>query len=467
MVRVAEVVEVAPTSERPRRGASAAALAAIRGDSPATPRKKSINRVTSAERKTPSAKRTPPASPNPVVKKSPKASSFKATSSSEDDTAASMRDKRKELVLHKRPVLVLVRFFEKMYGWSLRGIRSLLTSQLFLFCFLPLCVVYAFGSAVEGPHQPAFKEIGVWLEFTMWWLGLGILSSIGLGTGMHSGLLFLFPHIFFVVSSAEKCGHLNFDTRMNMWNSVMRPGDTFDCLTPATPAAYDTNVPFISLIVKCMLACVVWGIGTAIGELPPYATAYAARLAGKEDEFEEMLAESEIDNKDVVARMKKWMIDIVEKWGFWGVLLLSSWPNALFDLTGLCCGHLLMPVTVFLSAVIIGKAFIKVNGQLVFFILLFSSKYRGEAVAKMAYMASLIGLDSSKITTALHIAAGKFSTGSAGQEDSKGLIGLAFQYGVLIIILMFVKSCVEQFAQSQQKQIDDATLAVLQEKKRK
>lgn len=28
-----------------------------------------------------------------------------------------------------------------------------------------------------------------------WWIGLGILSSIGLGTGMHSGLLFLFPHM--------------------------------------------------------------------------------------------------------------------------------------------------------------------------------------------------------------------------------------------------------------------------------
>jgi vacuole membrane protein 1 len=29
----------------------------------------------------------------------------------------------------------------------------------------------------------------------VWWVGLGVLSSIGLGTGMHSGLLFLFPHM--------------------------------------------------------------------------------------------------------------------------------------------------------------------------------------------------------------------------------------------------------------------------------
>lgn len=34
-----------------------------------------------------------------------------------------------------------------------------------------------------------------WTSYAVWWIGLGILSSIGLGTGMHSGLLFLFPHM--------------------------------------------------------------------------------------------------------------------------------------------------------------------------------------------------------------------------------------------------------------------------------
>ena len=33
------------------------------------------------------------------------------------------------------------------------------------------------------------------VQYLVWWVGLGILSSIGLGTGMHSGLLFLFPHM--------------------------------------------------------------------------------------------------------------------------------------------------------------------------------------------------------------------------------------------------------------------------------
>jgi hypothetical protein len=34
-----------------------------------------------------------------------------------------------------------------------------------------------------------------WTLYVVWWVGLGVLSSIGLGTGMHSGLLFLFPHM--------------------------------------------------------------------------------------------------------------------------------------------------------------------------------------------------------------------------------------------------------------------------------
>ena len=454
--------ESAPAPERPRRGASAAALVAIRGDS-ATP-KKPVTRTSSVERVA-----TPAAIVSPKSRASPKPTpraARKSVPAVDTEIQLSLRDKRKELVFHKQPMMVLIRFAEKVYGWSKSGIASLLSSQLFLFVFIPTCVVYLFGAAIEGPHQPLFREIYTWLRFAAWWMGLGVLSSIGLGTGMHSGLLFLFPHIFFIVSSAEKCGTLDFDARTNMWSHVMKPGDTFTCLHP-TPAAYDLHVTLAGLLVKSLGACLLWGIGTALGELPPYATAYAARLAGKEDEFEEMLAETEIDNKDVVARMKKWMLDIVQRHGFWGVLLLSSWPNALFDLTGICCGHVLMPLPIFLSAVIIGKAFIKVNGQMLLFTLLFANKYRSLAVSQLARVASIVGFDAGKITASLHQAVGKFSTGGAGQDESKSLFALLFQYGITLVILLFVKSCVEQFAQSRQKEIDDATIEVLESKKRK
>ena len=435
------------SSERPRRGASAAALAAIKGESPAqptTPRKATASRGVSVEKRT------------AVTRKAA------AVPEKKEGLAQELREKRKDLVFHKHPLLVTARFSEKVYSWCEVGLRNLLTSHFFLFVLVPLAVIYAFGVSIEGPHQPVFQEISTWLRFTVWWLGLGILSSIGLGTGMHSGLLFLFPHIFFVVATAEKCGHLDFDARLNMWANVMKPGDTFECLSE--PGEY--NVTLISLLVKSLVPCIIWGVGTALGELPPYATAYAARLAGREEEFEEVLLEAE-DQTDAIARMKKWMLRVVDKYGFWGVLLLSSWPNALFDLTGICCGHALMPFFTFLSAVIIGKAFIKVSSQLLVFTLLFSSKYRALAVGKIAGIAALFGLDYAKITLALHDVIGKFSTGGSGKEETSSVLALVFQYGISIVILLFVKSCIEQFAQARQKEIDENLLEPHENKKRK
>ena len=34
-----------------------------------------------------------------------------------------------------------------------------------------------------------------YLAWCAWWVGLGILSSVGLGTGLHTFLLYLGPHI--------------------------------------------------------------------------------------------------------------------------------------------------------------------------------------------------------------------------------------------------------------------------------
>lgn len=57
-----------------------------------------------------------------------------------------------------------------------------------------------------GRHTEELGKVELWFWYTVWWVGLGILSSIGLGTGMHSGLLFLFPHMLKVtVSSVKSC----------------------------------------------------------------------------------------------------------------------------------------------------------------------------------------------------------------------------------------------------------------------
>lgn len=51
---------------------------------------------------------------------------------------------------------------------------------------------------------------------------------------------------------------------------------------------------------------------------------------------------------------------VVCRHGFYGILLLAAWPNAAFDLCGICCGHFLMPFWSFFGATFIGKALFKV-----------------------------------------------------------------------------------------------------------
>ena len=43
------------------------------------------------------------------------------------------------------------------------------------------------------------------------WFVLGIMSSIGLGTGFHTGIIFVLPHINNIYQTANSCGHIEFD----------------------------------------------------------------------------------------------------------------------------------------------------------------------------------------------------------------------------------------------------------------
>ena len=63
--------------------------------------------------------------------------------------------------------------------------------------------------------------------------GLGILSSIGLGTGFQSGVLFMFPHIFRVYLVSQACKSTDFDSNSNMW--FRDTTDMFKCSPTSIP----------------------------------------------------------------------------------------------------------------------------------------------------------------------------------------------------------------------------------------
>lgn len=48
------------------------------------------------------------------------------------------------------------------------------------------------------------------LTWSLYWIGLGILSSVGFGTGLHTFILYLGPHIAKVTLAAYECNALNF-----------------------------------------------------------------------------------------------------------------------------------------------------------------------------------------------------------------------------------------------------------------
>jgi len=309
-----------------------------------------------------------------------------------DDDLEALRTKlaeaRKAIALSTQPITALRLFVLWLVGFLIMAVRKVLFSYITWFVALPLVAAYV--GAIQNfpdlflPPVCGEAEAGVlwWVELAskeiFWWMLLGILSSVGFGTGLHSGLMFLFPHVMQVVGAAEGC-----QTTVGLVPWYQHPCK-LDCATTTGPKDMST-VTMLRLWALVTVPCILWGIGTAVGELPPYLVSRAARRAGSKDEdFEAELAEARA-SKTIFSRMKVWTIDFTEKHGFLGVFLLASWPNAAFDMCGMCCGYLNMPFWTFFIATTLGKGVVKVNLQALFFINLFGST---------AFQILLTGLDS-------------------------------------------------------------------------
>ena len=149
----------------------------------------------------------------------------------------------------------------------------------------------------------------------LYWFGLGVLSTIGLGFGFHTGIFFLFPYI------------INY---------------------------YETqpSITILNTIIMCLPKIIIWGLGSAIGELPPYL------LALKYDR-----SNTEIIKNEKIKKILKLLYSKIDcsknHIRFISILLLSSWPNATFDMCGLMCGYYNIALKDFLIPTMIGKSLIK------------------------------------------------------------------------------------------------------------
>ncbi|XP_012525408.1 vacuole membrane protein 1 isoform X1 [Monomorium pharaonis] len=288
------------------------------------------------------------------------------------------------LTLWKHPVTTLHYFANEVFINVLSLAKKTLLYKRTVCAIISIIVLFLLSGRISGPQQEIFK---LWEAKIMWWLywvGLGVLSSVGLGTGLHTFVLYLGPHIAAVTMAAYECGALNFP-------EPPYP-DQIICPTKIDPM---WTVGILNIMKKVRVEAMLWGAGTALGELPPYFMARAARISGKsgtnencdQEDLKELEALEALENGEnisFVMRMKLSMKRFVEKAGFWGILACASIPNPLFDLAGLTCGHYLIPFWTFFGATLIGKAVIKMHIQQLAVIIAFNEELLDKFISLLA-----------------------------------------------------------------------------------
>lgn len=105
------------------------------------------------------------------------------------------------LVLWRSPISTLYYFSlaaaEYLYYFAATVFKHTATQLIaapLLLCYL--VAEYYPGTSAAFLLFKSYADVFVFgVHYTVWWVGLGVLSSVGLGSGMHSGILFLFPHV--------------------------------------------------------------------------------------------------------------------------------------------------------------------------------------------------------------------------------------------------------------------------------
>jgi len=365
-----------------------------------------------------------------------------------------LKEDRENITLWKQPITTINYSTRELcitlLEWGQKSFEYKKTLALLSVIISLAVVLYR----VDGPHKQHVQSAEAYILWCLWWVGLGVLSSVGLGTGLHTFLLYLGPHIAAVTMAAYECGSTDFPSPPYP-ESILCPE-----VNPETKAATKAAITIWAIMSKVRIEAFCWGAGTALGELPPYFMARAHRLSGydpdeEEDEFEE-LQEKLANNEDMnwFDRAKLGIERLVERVGFFGILACASIPNPLFDLAGITCGHFLVPFWTFFGATLIGKAIIKMHIQKIFIIMAFNETLIAGMVSNLnripwlgskleAPFKDLLAKQKEK----LHRKAG------APVESANNWISWIFEKFVMAMILYFILSIINSLAQSYHKRL--------------
>ncbi|KAH8369656.1 hypothetical protein KR093_000569, partial [Drosophila rubida] len=341
---------------------------------------------------------------------------------------------RKSLVVWRRPWITLKYSTLEASTLLIKLLVRLLDRRFLIGCLLLIVIC-----SLPGPHEAYVQICRQNLGFAVYWLGLGVLSSVGFGSGLHTFLLYLGPHVAAVALAAYECETLDFPT----------PPYPDQKICPKEP--YDHYVPNVwQILTKVRTESLLWGVGTALGELPPYFMARAARLSGKcVEERQEMAERQRRSGKLGLFNRSKLLVErVVLRIGFLGILLCASVPNPLFDLAGVACGHFLVPFWKFFLATLIGKAIFKANIQQLIVVIAFSEDLVTmliNSLGRVPWIGSRLQAPIQKVlsTTKLRMHRKVKDDSSTGL----GIVAHGFQILALFIVTYFVVSLLNALAQ--------------------
>lgn len=273
--------------------------------------------------------------------------------------------------------------------------------------------------SMDGPHGKHVEELLEYVRFGLWWVALGVASSIGLGSGLHTFVLYLGPHIAFFTIKAMQCGRVDiksaiYDTIQLNRSPTWLKKDCSEFGPSLFSSPHGTQVPLTSILPQVQVEAILWGLGTALGELPPYFISRAASLSGDRIDAAEELDASSSEVKGVASnlnQMSRWFLSHAQYLNFFTILVLASVPNPLFDLAGIMCGQFGIPFWKFFLATLIGKAIVKTHIQTVFIISVCNNQLLDWMENELIWMLSFIpGLASTlpKIIAKLHAMKAKY-----------------------------------------------------------
>jgi membrane protein YqaA with SNARE-associated domain len=284
-----------------------------------------------------------------------------------------LKSQREKLSLFTSPITTCKLFLEECWA-QLRKCLLFFGFQHFIlstmsFVSILILVVLLF---VKGEHQPILIRFLNQSYITLEWVFLGVISSIGIGTGLHTFVLYLAPFIARATLAATECNSVKFE--LYGTNAFICPSDSKNT----------EPISFWDILQKVQFSALCWGVGTALGELPPYFVARGARLSENSYQNEDTLngnAEkkdkpSEIRDQSFFNRLAKGLDALLKKavetnYAFIFIVLLASVPNPFFDLAGVACGYMLVSFWTFFLATLLGKAIIKASLQAFLVIVIF------------------------------------------------------------------------------------------------